>query len=165
MQRPSSFQVRSSLRMSVAFTLLAAALAPRPALADVWSGQKGKIFVSDAEYVSGYASDTAMLSGIRKQSKTTFKGEGIWNLNLMVFLKEPAGGNTVNVVYWDVTKKKEQIDYTEVAVKPDQKIVQLNGVGLSKERGFIKGHRYDIIVTRIIGGKEKVYAKTTISLK
>jgi hypothetical protein len=145
--------------------LAAVVLAPRVATADAWSGQKGKIFVSDSEYLSGYTSDAAMIAGMRKQSKTTFKGDGIWNLNLMIFLKEPAGGDKVNVVYWDVTKKKEQIDYTEVAVKPDQKIVQLNGVGLSKERGFVKGHRYDIVVTRIIGGKEKVYAKTTISLK
>ena len=145
--------------------LLAVVFAPRLAIADAWSGQKGKIFVSDTEYVSGYPSDAAMLAGMRKQSKTTFKGDGMWNLSLMIFLKEAAGGDKVNVVYWDVTKKKEQIDYTEVSVQPDQKIVQLNGVGLSKERGFVKGHRYDIIVTRIIGGKEKVYAKTTISLK
>jgi hypothetical protein len=145
--------------------LVAVAMAPRAATADAWSGQKGKIFVSDTEYVAGYASDAAMVAGMRKQSKTAFKGNGIWNLNLMIFLKEAAGGDKVNVVYWDVTKKKEQIDYTEVAVKPDQKIVQLNGVGLSKERGFVKGHRYDIVVTRIIGGKEKIYAKTTISLK
>jgi hypothetical protein len=145
--------------------LVAVMLAPRVARADAWSGQKGKIFVSDAEYLSGYTSDGAMIAGMRKQSKTTFKGEGAWNLNLMIFLREPAGGDKVNVVYWDVTKKREQIDYTEVAVKPEQKIVQLNGVALAKERGFVKGHRYDIVVTRIIGGKEKVYAKTTISLK
>ncbi len=148
-----------------AAALVAVVSSPRVATADAWSGQKGKIFVSDTEYVSGYASDAAMIAGMRKQSKTAFKGAGIWNLNLMIFLKEPAGGDKVNVVYWDVTKKKEQIDYTEVAVKPDQKIVQLNGVGLSKERGFVKGHRYDIVVTRIIGRKEKIYAKTTISLK
>ena len=145
--------------------LTLAALAPRSALADAWSGQKGRIFVSDSEYLAGYASDAAMIAGMKKQSKTAFKGEGAWNLNLMIFLKEPAGGDKVNVVYWDVTKKREQIDYTEVAVKAEQKIVQLNGVALAKERGFVKGHRYDIVVTRIIGGKEKVYAKTTISLK
>src|SRR6185503_18744693 len=144
---------------------LVVTLAPKMAAADAWSSQKGRIYVSDSEYLSGYTSDGAMIAGMKKQSKTAFKGDGIWNLNLMIFLKEPAGGEKVNVVYWDVTKKKEQIDYTEVAVKPDQKIVQLNGVGLSKERGFVKGHRYDIVVTRIIGGKEKVYAKTTISLK
>ena len=145
--------------------LVAVVALPRPASADAWSGQKGKIYVSDAEYVSGYPSDAAMIAGMKKQSKTAFKGDGMWNLNLMIFLKEPAGADKVNVVYWDVTKKKEQMDYTEVAVQPEQKIVQLNGVGLSKERGFVKGHRYDIVVTRIIGGKEKVYAKTTISLK
>ena len=150
-------------------TLLLAAgllLAPGPAHADAWSGQKGKIFVSDAEYMGGYASDAAMIAGMKKQSKTTFKGEGgSWNLNFMVFLKEAAGGNTVNLVYYDISKKREQINYTEVGVKPDQKIVQLNGVTVSKDLGFVVGHKYEIVATRIIGGKEKVYAKTVITLK
>jgi len=52
-----------------------------------------------------------------------------------------------------------------VSVKPDQKIVQLNGVAISKDLGFVKGHKYDVLATRLIGGKEKVYAKTTVTLK
>ena len=31
--------------------------------------------------------------------------------------------------------------------------------------GFVKGHRYEVRATRLIGGKEKVYAKATITLK
>ena len=50
-------------------------------------------------------------------------------------------------------------------VKPDQKIVQLNGQTVSKELGFVKGHKYDILATRVVGGKEKVLAKATITLK
>ena len=29
----------------------------------------------------------------------------------------------------------------------------------------MKGHKYEVRATRLIGGKEKVYAKTTITLK
>jgi hypothetical protein len=149
-----------------AFALVAAGIATSAAWADAWSGNKGKIYVSDSEYMGGYASDTAMIAGMKKQSKTTFKGEGgTWNLSYMVFLKEPAGGNTINIVYYDVTKKRDQINYTEVGVKPDQKIVQLNGQSVSKDLGFVPGHKYEIVATRIVGGKEKVYAKTTITLK
>ena len=69
------------------------------------------------------------------------------------------------MVYYDVTKKREQMSFSEVGVKPDQKIVLLNGQAISKEMGFVKGHKYDVLATRLIGGKEKVYAKATITLK
>jgi hypothetical protein len=158
---------RYAITLGLGTLLLASLLlAPAPARADAWSGQKGRIFVSDTEYLGGYASDSAMIAGMKKQSKTTLKGEaGSWNLNFMVFLKEAAGGNTVNLVYYDISKKREQINYTEVGVKPEQKIVQLNGVTVSKDLGFVVGHKYEIVATRIIGGKEKVYAKTVITLK
>ena len=65
---------------------------------------------------------------MKKQSKTTIKGEGgTWHLNFMVFLKDAAGGNPINIVYYDISKKHEQINFAEVGVKPDQKIMQLNG--------------------------------------
>jgi hypothetical protein len=87
-------------------------------------------------------------------------------LNFMVFLNAPAGGNTINIVYYDLSKKPpEQVNFNEVGVKPDQKIVLLNGVSVSTDMGFVKGHKYDVRATRLIGGKEKVYAKTTITLK
>ena len=137
------------------------ALAPRAAHAQA----KGKIYVSDVEFGS-YASEGEMAKAIKKQSKTTIKEEGgTWPLNLMVFLNAPAGADKINIVYYDLSKKNEQIDFTEVGVKPDQKIILLNGQAASKEKGFVKGHRYDIRATRLIGGKEKVYAKATITLK
>ena len=52
-----------------------------------------------------------------------------------------------------------------MSVKPDQKIILLNGQTVSKEKGFVIGHKYDIRATRVVGGKEKVLAKTTITLK
>ena len=78
----------------------------------------------------------------------------------MVFLNARAGADKINIVYYDLSKKHEQVDFTEVGVKPDQKIVQLNGQAVSKEMGFVKGHKYDVRATRLIGGKEKVYAKS-----
>ena len=151
-----------------AASLVAAALsmAPGRAAADAWSSLKGHIFVSDAAYGGGYGSDAAMISAVKKQSKATIKGGGAWTLNMMVFLKEAAGANSVNIVYYDISgKKREQVNYSEVAVKPDQKIIQLNGIAISTDLGFVAGHKYDVLATRIIGGKEKVYAKTIITLK
>ena len=103
---------------------------------------------------------------MKKQSRPTLKGGDAWTLNMMVFLKEPPGADKINIVYYDVSaKKREQVNFSEVAVKPDQKIVQVNGVAISKDLGFVKGHKYDVLATRIIGGKEKVYAKASVTLK
>ena len=156
---------RATLLLMAAIGFCSSSLLSRTASADAWSSNKGKIFVSDTEYGQGYGSDGAMLSAMRKQSKSAIKGEGSWTLNFMVFLKEAPGASSVNIVYYDLSKKREQINYSEVAVKPDQKIIQLNGVSVSKDLGFVKGHKYEVLATRIIGGKEKVYAKTTLTLK
>jgi hypothetical protein len=134
-------------------------LAPRTAAA------AGKIVVSDAEWGS-YGSEKELNAALKKQGKTTFKGDGSWNLNMMVFLGSGAGADKINIVYYDTSKKPpEQVNFNEIGVKPDQKIVQINGIALSKDMGFVKGHKYEVRATRIIGGKEKVYAKTSITLK
>jgi hypothetical protein len=165
----SSTRAGAGTILLAAMIFAAAASSPPAARADesgAWRSFKGKIFVSDAEYGQGYASDGAMVSAMKKQSKTAIKGDGAWNLNFMVFLKEAPGASKVNIVYYDITAKpREQVNYSEVGVKPDQKIIQLNGVAISKDLGFVKGHKYDVLATRLIGGKEKIYAKTVITLK
>jgi hypothetical protein len=144
---------------SAAIVLVATALVPRAAHAG------GRIVVSDVEFGS-FGSEKEMNAALKKQSKTTFKGDGAWTLNLMVFLGAPAGAAKINIVYYDMSKKPpDQVNFTEVGVKPDQKIVQLNGQTVSKDMGFVKGHKYEIRATRLLGGKEKVYAKTTVTLK
>ncbi len=137
------------------------AFAPRAAHAQA----KGRIYVSDVEF-GAYSSEKEMAQAIKKQSKTTIKEEGgTWPLNFMIFLNAAPGADKINIVYYDLSKKHEQVDFSEVGVKPDQKIIQLNGQAVSKEKGFVKGHHYEIRATRLIGGKEKVFAKATITLK
>ena len=171
---PTSSPARTARRPArTAVALLAVVgaaglVAPPLAAADdsgAWRANKGRIFVSDTEFGQGYTSDGAMVSAMKKQSKTAIKGDGNWTLNFMVFLKEAPGASSVNIVYYDVSGKRDQVNYSEVSVKPDQKIIQLNGVAISKDLGFVKGHKYEVLATRIIGGKEKVYAKANFTLK
>ncbi len=150
--------MRHVMGLLVGLTMVVS-LAPRTAAA------AGKIVVSDAEWGS-YGSEKELNSALKKQGKTTFKGDGSWNLNMMVFLGSGAGADKINIVYYDTSKKPaEQVNFNEIGVKPDQKIVQINGINLSKDMGFVKGHKYEVRATRIVGGKEKVYAKTSITLK
>ena len=144
----------------------AAALVATSAHADGWSSMKGKVVISDTEFTGGYGSDAQMVAAVRKQAKTVIKGEGAWTMNLMVFLKEPAGATSINIVYYDVSvKPRDQVNFSEVSVQASQKIVQVNNVAISKDLGFVKGHKYEVLATRVIGGKEKVYAKGVVTLK
>jgi hypothetical protein len=134
--------------------------------ADGAGGMKGKIVVSDKEFGTGYESDAQMAAAVRKQAKSVIKGDGAWTMSLMVFLKEPAGATSINIVYYDVSvKPRDQVNFSEVTVQASQKIVQVNSVAISKDLGFVKGHKYEVLATRLIGGKEKVYAKGTLQLK
>lgn len=145
--------------------LLVALLSSVGAHADGWSSMKGRVAISDTDFTS-YASDAEMVAAVKKQSKTTLKGDGNWTMNLMVFLKEPAGASSINIVYYDVSvKPRDQVNFSEVQVQPSQKIVMVNGVSVSKDLGFVKGHKYEVLATRVIGGKEKVYAKGVVTLK
>jgi hypothetical protein len=154
----------STLVLSSTLLVGLGAVAPGAAQADAL---KGKVVVSDAEFGTGYGSDAELMKAVKKQSKATIKGDGpSWTLNLMVFLKEAPGAKTINIVYYDVSvKPRDQVNFSEVQVQPTQKIVQVNGVAISKDLGFVKGHKYEVLATRVIGGKEKVYAKGTVTLK
>jgi hypothetical protein len=154
----------SALVLSATLFLGLSAVAAGPARAEAL---KGKVVVSDAEFGTGYVSDAELMKAVKKQSRTIIKGDGrSWTLNLMVFLKEAPGAKTINIVYYDVSvKPRDQVNFSEVQVQPTQKIVQVNGVAISKDLGFVKGHKYEVLATRVIGGKEKVYAKGTVTLK
>jgi len=154
----------SPIGAAVLLALGLGAVATRDAEANPMAG---KVIVSDAEFGTGYGSDAEMMKAVKKQGKATIKGEGTsWTLNLMVFLKEAPGATTINIVYYDVSvKPRDQVNFSEVKVQTTQKIVQVNGVAISKDLGFVKGHKYEVLATRVIGGKEKVYAKGTVTLK
>ena len=57
------------------------------------------------------------------------------------------------------------MNFSEVKVQASQRIGQVNGIAVSKDLGFVNGHKYEVLATRVIGGKEKVYAKGVVTLK
>ena len=96
------------LILSAAIAALAlCALAPRAAHAQA----KGRIYVSDVEYTTP-GSDKEMATVLKRQSKTTIKEEGgTWPLNFMIFLNAAPGADKINIVYYDMSKKHEQVDF------------------------------------------------------
>lgn len=160
----SSTSARSSGRFWGAIAFVALSFGALAAMAAV---PKGQIFVSQTEFGSGNPADAAMIAAIKKQStsEVAANDEGGWTISVAMFLKEAAGANKINIVYYDESAKHEQVNFSEIDVQPSQKIVLLNGIALSSGVGFVKGHKYEVLATRLIGGKEKVYAKGTMTLK
>lgn len=156
-----------------AFILLAAAAvvsAPSRAVADdtgVWKGLRGKIIVSDEALPTSAASDGAFIAALKKAHKMVIPGGGSWTLNFTIFLSKPAGVTEINIVFYDMAnpKKPEQVNYASIAVQRDQKTVAVSGVTVSKELGLVPGHKYELRAARLVGDKEEVYAKATVTLK
>lgn len=126
---------------------------------------KGTIIVSDAQIPASFDSDQELVTAMKKAKRTAIKGsDGSWTLHLMAFLKKAAGASKVNLVYYDVTKKREQVHFTEIDVQANQSTIQLNDQAVTKELGFVAGHKYQVLITRLVGGKEDVYAKAVVTL-
>ena len=132
-----------SILSTVIAALALAALAPREARAQ----QKGKIYVSDVEYGTP-GSEKELAGALKRQSKTVIKGEeGTWQLNLMVFLNAAPGANAINIVYYDLSKKNEQVDFAEVGGQagpedhPAQRADGVEGEGL-RQRPQVRHPRH-----------------------
>ncbi|MCC6748768.1 MAG: hypothetical protein IT371_14000 [Deltaproteobacteria bacterium] len=90
--------------------------------------------------------------------------DGNWRFNFIAFLSSAPGANKVNLVWFSLGKKTEQIDYTEFSVPPSEVILRAKSV-LIGAQGFASGGKYEARITRVIGGKEKVYARCRLSLQ
>jgi hypothetical protein len=102
---------------------------------------------------------------LKKATKTslTKSGDG-WHLYFVAYLKKAAGSAEVNIVFYDVTAKREQINAFPINTAPSAKIL-MSDIEITPEQGFKAGHKYEVRITRLVGGKEDVYAKATLDLK
>jgi hypothetical protein len=104
---------------------------------------------------------------LKKSTKTSFKADadGNWHVYFVAYLNKPPGAPEINAVFYDVTKgKHEQINAFPIQTKADAKIV-MSDLPISVEQGFKEGNKYQMLITRLVDGKEVVYAKTTVDLK
>lgn len=101
----------------------------------------------------------------RNQIETLHKGVDGWKIFLLAYLNKAAGSDEVNLVFYDLTGGgREQVNHFPIGTRANAKIIT-SEVQISAEQGFKADHKYQVLITRIIGGKEVVYAKTTLTLK
>ena len=100
-----------------------------------------------------------------KQISTLSKSGEQWTLYFLAFLKKAAGSKEVQLVFYDSAEKKhEPTNAFPIETQPNAKILT-SSVNFSGDQGFKAGHKYNVMVTRLIGGHEEVYARSTITLK
>jgi len=101
----------------------------------------------------------------KKQVTSLTKTGDQWTLHFLAFLKKAAGSKEVQLVFYDEAEKKhEPTNAFPIETQPNAKIL-VSSVSFSGDQGFKAGHKYNVMVTRLIGGHEDVYARSTITLK
>jgi hypothetical protein len=101
----------------------------------------------------------------KKSVKSLAAKDGSWTIYFVAFLKKPPGVKEVNIVFYDTAvKSHEETNAIQIATQASAKILVSN-VQIGPEQGFKAGHTYNVLITRLVGGKEDVYARTTLTLK
>ncbi len=101
----------------------------------------------------------------KKQVSSLAKVGDQWTLYFLAFLKKAAGSKEVDLVFYDTAEKKhEPTNAFPIETQPSAKIL-VSSVNFNADQGFKAGHKYNVMVTRLIGGHEEVYARSTITLK
>jgi hypothetical protein len=101
----------------------------------------------------------------KKQVSSLSKSGDQWTLYFLAFLKKAAGSKQVDIVFYDTAEKKhEPTQAFPIETQPSAKILT-SSVNFNADQGFKAGHKYNVLITRLIGGHEEVYARSTITLK
>jgi len=150
---------------------LAALLAlPTAASADrkspTYRRNRGRVVVKSTPFAS-FSTEKQFAKIVRQARRTkTLKANarGRWKVHFIAFLRTAPGATKVNVVWYKLRPKREQVDYTEFTVPADQLTLKAK-LTLSPTQGFKAGQKLEMRVTRLIGGREKVYARTRVTLR
>ncbi|MFH1131699.1 MAG: hypothetical protein V1754_10210 [Pseudomonadota bacterium] len=106
-----------------------------------------------------------IISRARRQNTLQRDANGSWPFHFMAFMKTAPGSTNVNLVWYKLGKgKPEQIDFTEFTVSPNELTLRAQSV-IRPEQGFTTGSQYEARITRLVDGKEVVYARCKVKLK
>ncbi|MBI5479405.1 MAG: hypothetical protein HY906_11140 [Deltaproteobacteria bacterium] len=127
----------------------------------------GQIITSDQPLPDPSGNTGAWVKELKKAHKSTFTKDenGNWQVHFLAFMKGAAGGNKLNVVFYDITKgKPDQVHYIEFNVTPTQKTLK-SVFKLNTEDPVKAGNKYDVRLTKVVGGKEVILARVTLTFK
>ncbi len=128
-----------------------------------WAGAPGTMVLT-SEQIDTSGGDFEK-DAKKKAISSLAKSGDQWTLYFLAFLKKAAGSKQVDLVFYDTAEKKhEPTQAFPIETQPGAKILT-SSVNFNADQGFKAGHKYNVLVTRLIGGHEEVYARSTITLK
>jgi hypothetical protein len=143
------------------------ALSASAASDPTWRRFRGQIVFQSTPFADFDTSKafTAMVAKARRNKSLARDSKGTWNLHFIAFMRSAPGADKVNLVWYKRKGRKfEQTDYTEFVVPPNEVTLKAK-LRLTEALGYQPGDTYELRLTRLLGGKEKVYAKCRITLK
>ncbi len=97
-----------------------------------------------------------------------------WKVHFVAHLKKSPGSPDVNIVFYELgqaakaasksAEPREPVQAYPIKTKQTATIL-ISEVNLKTEEGFKPGGKYQVLITRLINGKEEVYARTSLELK
>lgn len=139
------------------------------AFAGAPAGVPGSIVVTDREISSG----PNMKDDLKQYATTALtQADEAWKVHFVAYLNRVAGSEQVNVVFYDATaanapkggQPRQPVNDYQINIARNGRVVMASIV-LRPDDGFKPGTKYAMMVTRLVNGKEDVYAKTTLELK
>lgn len=122
------------------------------------------VFTSQAIQTPGDTEAFAKIVREARRKKTLeADAKGNWTFYFIAFLKHAPRADKVNLVWYRLGKKREQVDYTEFVVQSDE--VTLQAKATLNSVMFKRGDKLEARVTRLIGRREVVYARCRLELR
>lgn len=100
----------------------------------------------------------------RRNKVLARNARGNWEIHFIAFMRTAPKATKVNLVWYRLGKKREQVDFTEFTVPANEPTLQASAKLLSAQ-GFKVGDKLEGRVTRLIKGRETVYARCRLTLK
>ena len=144
------------MRTAAVLTLLVASTS-------AYAGAGGTMILT-AEQVD--TSSSGFEKAAKKAAITELKGSNdSWQLFFIAFLKKAAGAPQLNIVFYDKAEKAhEPVNAFPITTQSNAKVLA-SSVQFGTDQGFKAGHKYDVLITRLVGGHEDVYARSVLTLK
>lgn len=155
--------------VGLSFSLLVAAAAPSRA----GGPAPGTIVITERMLNPALSSFQSDLKSEARATLTKNPDSESWKVHFIAHLKKSPGSPDVNIVFYEVgqaakaaVKASEREPVQAYPIKTRQTATMLiSEVNLKTEEGFKPGGKYQVLITRLINGKEEVYARTSIELK